>query len=401
MSGKSAFGGFLSRELAVLLGADLVIWTGFFTLMPYLPEHMTSLGHSGTVVGLILALRLLSQQGTMPLCGAAADRWGYRRALLGGLAVRAGGFGLLAMTSSAPTMALAAVLSGLGGSLIGAAFKATYTEAPGGADLATRFLWLAVADRLGQLFGPMLGASVQPFGNRAYLAGGLFLAVALVAMLWLPEHRSPSPRPIWENVLTQVRNRRLMGLVAVLCGYWAIQNQMSVLIPLAAAGLGVKNGVGTLFSLAALAGLVLILLLPRQSMNRLWDRLLLAQALTTVSMAFPVLAPGYAGIVLTTLGLAVAAVIGQPAMDALVGSISSAADRAAAYGFAALSFGLGGAFGQVLGGWIWSVRGDSAPWLPWSLFTALGVLTLIGLYLLRKGVAFHDRAPQRNDYRSR
>ena len=387
MTERPAAGSFVSRVLVVLLLCDLAIWAGFFVLTPFLPERITSLGHSGTVVGLILAVRLLSQQGTMVVSGALADRWGYRRALLGGLAIRACGFAQLALATSAPMLALAAILSGVGGSLIGAAFKASYTTAPGTADLAARFLWLAVADRLGQVIGPMLGAAAPTFTGRAYLAVALFLAVALVVMFWLPEQapHDNTTRPVLENVLGQLRNRRLAGLVAVLCGYWALQQQMSVLIPLAATKVGRGGAVGTLFSISALAGLALILLLPKVRMDRLWHQLYLAQAITTLSMTGPLLLPGYAGIVLVTVGLAVAAVIGQPAMDALVGSLSPPETRGSAYGFAALSFGVGGALGQVLGGWAWTL---SATGFPWILFAALGLLTLLCLRLLKRGSGY-------------
>jgi DHA1 family multidrug resistance protein-like MFS transporter len=381
-----AIRGSFSRTLVVLLCSDLAIWAGFYMLMPFLPARMTALGHSGTVVGVVLAIRLLCQQGTMPISGALADRWGYRRALLSGLALRACGFTLMAVATSVPMLAMTAILSGIGGSLIGGAFKASYTAAPGGADLAVRFLWLAMADRLGQAIGPLLGTAASTFALQAYLAVTLFVAVAIAIRLWLPEDEPATAPPIWHSIVVQLRNRRLVGLVAVFCGYWAIQQQLSVLIPLAAARLGAPQTVGTLVSLSAVAGLMLILCMPRLRMERLWHQLLLAQGVTAGSMALPLWVPGYPGIAFTTVGLAIAAVLAQPALDALVGALSSPETRASAYGFSALSFGIGGAIGQVLGGWSWSMWAVSAPWLPWSLFTGLGILTLAGLHLLKNGV---------------
>ncbi|HWI62335.1 MAG TPA: MFS transporter, partial [Symbiobacteriaceae bacterium] len=356
-------------------------------LMPFLPEHMSRLGHSATLVGAILAVRLLSQQGTMPLTGALADRWGCRRSLLAGLGIRAAGFALLAVATSALWLAVSALLSGLGGSLIGAAYKAIYTEAPGRADLPTRFLWLTVADRLGQAIGPLLGAAAGSFAAGARVSVLLFLGVMLAVWIWLPADRGSPGGPIWTGLLAQVRNRRLVALVAVLCGYWALQQQLSVLIPLAAARQGLSAAVGPLFSLSALAGLVLLLVLPRNRPQHLWQRLAVAMALTAGAMAAPGVLPGLAGIVTATAGLAVAAVLGQPAIDALAGSLAPAGALASAYGFVALSFGLGGAAGQVLGGWLWSRWGDAA----WFCFAGLGFLTLAALQLVRKGVDLHAR----------
>jgi len=379
--------------MAVLLGADLLIWAGFFALMPYLPAQMTDLGFSGLAVGLILALRLLSQQGTMPLTGALADRWGYRRTLVMGLALRAWGFALMAEAASVYALGAAAVLSGLGGSLLGAALKASYTAAPGTADLGSRFVWLAVADRLGQVVGPLAAALAGSFAGKAYLAVTFYVVVGLAVWVRQPPHTGSTSQPLLRNVLAQFRNRRLFWLVAVLCGYWAVQQQMSVLVPLAAAraGFGKGVGVGSLFSLSALAGLALMMVLPRIRPDRLWSRIALGQGLTIAAIAVPAVLPGMAGIVGATAGLAVAAVIAQPAMDALVGLLSTAESRASAYGFAALSFGVGGAVGQVLGGWAWSRWGELAPWLPWLLFAAVGLLTLAGIRAVRKEVDGHER----------
>jgi MFS transporter, DHA1 family, multidrug resistance protein len=377
----------------VLLWCDLAIWAGFFAVMPYLPERLTSLGHSGTVVGLVLAVRLLCQQGTMPVSGALADRLGHRRTLLYGLGLRAGGFGCMALATGAPALALAAALSGVGGSLLGAAFKGTYSVAPGGADLAARFLWLALVDRLGQAVGPLLSRQTDSFAAKGFLGVGLVLATATVVWRWVPESRThTADQPLWEQVRRQWRNRRLAGLVALLCGYWALHQQMAVLIPLAAVRTGLRQEVGTLFSLSAMVGLLLVLWLPRVRVDRLWSRLWLAQGLTALSMAMPLLWPGSGGVLAVTLGLAVAAVLGQPAIDALVGLWSPPDARGSAYGFAALSFGVGGAAGQVVGGWVWSRWSEAAPWLPWLLFSTVGWLTLVGLYLLKRGVRPHDQA---------
>jgi DHA1 family multidrug resistance protein-like MFS transporter len=265
---------------------------------------------------------------------------------------------------------------------------------PGEENLAAKFLWLAMVDRLGQAVGPMLGQAAGSFGAQGGLAVCLFLGVGLAVWLWMPAYPGAQSRDsMLVSLRAQVGNTRLAWLVAVLCGYWAIQQQMSVLIPLAAAQIGRREQVGPLFSLSAMAGLLLVLLLPRIRMEQLWSRLLLAQGVTAGSMALPVLLPGFAGIVATTVGLAVAAVLGQPAMDALVGALAPADARASAYGFAALSFGVGGAVGQVLGGWSWSLWQQGAPTLPWLLFTLIGFLTLTALYVLRKDVGRYDRLP--------
>lgn len=65
--------------IRLLLINQLGVNTGFYLLIPYLAVHLgEDLGMSAAVVGIVLGVRNLSQQGLFLIGGSAADRLGAR-----------------------------------------------------------------------------------------------------------------------------------------------------------------------------------------------------------------------------------------------------------------------------------------------------------------------------------
>ncbi|MEJ8671568.1 hypothetical protein WKI71_34010 [Streptomyces sp. MS1.AVA.1] len=63
----------------LLLVNQLGVNVGFYLLIPYLATHLgQNLGMSAAVVGVVLGVRNLSQQGLFIIGGSAADRLGAR-----------------------------------------------------------------------------------------------------------------------------------------------------------------------------------------------------------------------------------------------------------------------------------------------------------------------------------
>jgi len=108
----------LSPAARVLILNGLTFNFGFYMLMPYLAGHLSeNLGLAGWAVGLVLGIRVFSQQGLFLLGGLLGDRIGYRRAILIGCAVRCVGFAVFGFSESLAVLLLAACLSGFAGAL--------------------------------------------------------------------------------------------------------------------------------------------------------------------------------------------------------------------------------------------------------------------------------------------
>ncbi|RUQ02446.1 MFS transporter, partial [Microbacterium sp. HSID17254] len=76
------------RPVRLLLLNQLTINLGFYMLIPYLADHLSSgLGLSVLMVGLILGVRNFSQQGMFLVGGSLADRFGYKPMIVAGCAL--------------------------------------------------------------------------------------------------------------------------------------------------------------------------------------------------------------------------------------------------------------------------------------------------------------------------
>ena len=118
---------FRSFDLCVqlLLVNQFGINLGFYMLMPYLANHLSSgLGMAAWTVGLVLGVRTLSQQGMFLVGGMLADRLGYKPMIVAGCILRTVGFGLLGFVDGLPMLLVASVATGLAGALFNPAVRA-------------------------------------------------------------------------------------------------------------------------------------------------------------------------------------------------------------------------------------------------------------------------------------
>ena len=83
------------RPVQVAIANMLANNVGFYMLVPFLAGYMANgLGLALWVVGLVLGIRTLSQQGMSLFGGSIADRIGYKQAIVAGSILRTFGFAL-------------------------------------------------------------------------------------------------------------------------------------------------------------------------------------------------------------------------------------------------------------------------------------------------------------------
>ncbi|WP_258069948.1 MFS transporter [Arthrobacter sp. SX1312] len=299
--------------MSLLLPTQLVFNIGFYAVVPFLALVMSEdLGLGAAAVGLVLGARTFSQQGMFLLGGVIADRWGPRRSILTGCAIRAAGyFGLAASDSFWPFL-LSAVLTGVGGAFFSPAIEglvgtldrartsATTTDSGGqGTPPRNVFAWLVLFGEVGAVAGPLIGLGLLSFGFPvvAVSAGGLFLIVGMALWLLLPHHAGSTgngadPEPDNSGIrgaFACLEDRRFILFAALFGVNLLAYNQLYFALPLE---LG-RGGAGTLAILFAVASaLTIALQLP---MSALATRLGPAAALRA---GFTCIAAGFAAIVL-------------------------------------------------------------------------------------------------------
>ncbi len=180
-----------NRPVRLLMVNQLTINLGFYMLMPYLANHLsTDLGLAAWLVGLILGVRNLGQQGMYLFGGSLADRVGYKPLILAGLALRTVGFALLGVADALPILIVASALTGLAGACFNPAVRA-YLAQEAGERKVEAFAAFNVFYQLGILAGPLIGLALSGIAFRltCLVAAALFVVLAAAQAKALPARR--------------------------------------------------------------------------------------------------------------------------------------------------------------------------------------------------------------------
>ncbi|WP_420122662.1 MDR family MFS transporter [Nakamurella sp.] len=408
-----------------LLATQFAFNVGFYAVVPFLAVRLhEDLAATGTAIAVTLAVRTFSQQGMFVVGGALADRYGARRVMVAGTAVRSLGYLALALAGSVPWMIVAAALTGIGGALFSPALESllaaggTDRSAPagpadGGPDKPSRerlFALLAVCGEVGAVLGPVLGALLLMHGFSAVALAGaaLFAVVGVVLWLVLPPGRArrPGPRvdrgadrpepPSWRAAL---RDRRFVVFCLAYSSYLLSYNQLYVALPVELDRISPGTGTGAgdralagLFLLAA--GLIVVAQLPVAALTRRLPVtvslpagfLLMAAGFAVVAVVAPrppvvPLLPAIAWVVLLTLGQMTVVPV---AMDQ-VGRFAGPRPAGAYYGALATAGGVAVLLGSLVTGPFLdaarhAVPGAGTAWWLMALFPAVSAVVLAMLF---------------------
>ena len=249
----------LSTPAKLLVVNQFGINVGFYLVLPFLATHLASLGYAVATIGLVLALRNLSQQGMFLVGGSAADRIGCRPMIIFGCALRIVAFGLFALVESLPGLVAAAVLTGLAGAAFNPAVR-TYLTHEAGPRRAETFAVFNVFANAGGLLGPLLGAALLAVDFRlvALVACGVFTALTLAQLAALPARAATAPRGgVLGSWREAVGNRRFLVFAAGGATYFVLFNQLYLALPIEAQRVsGVSGSVAAVFVLSTVLGIL-------------------------------------------------------------------------------------------------------------------------------------------------
>ncbi|MEV0081275.1 MFS transporter [Saccharopolyspora sp. NPDC050642] len=388
----------------VLLVNQLGVNAGFYLLVPYLAGYLAhDLGMSAVLVGVVLGVRNLSQQGLFLLGGSAADRLGARGVIVAGCALRAVGFGLFALGTSFSVLLLASVLSGLAGALFNPAVRA-YLSREAGDRGAEAFSLFNIFANAGALLGPLLGSVLMVVGFRlsAVVAAVVFalLTVAQVAVLPVRRVERPATSVLadWRGVLT---DRRFLAFTGALTGMFALQNQLYLVLPMQAERLtGSAAAVAVIFLVSTAVTLALQVRITELAQRR-WSRgraigiglgLMGAGFVATAiaATAVPATPPAGAGetfarlapVLITALFLAVGVMLAQPFVYELIPSFGGRELAGTYFGVFYLISGVAAAAGNALIGWLTDLSGHEWAWLPPALCVLIGGCSALAVLAL-------------------
>ncbi|MEU0582612.1 MFS transporter [Streptomyces sp. NPDC006132] len=374
----------------LLLVNQLGVNTGFYLLIPYLATHLTeNLGLSAAVVGVVLGVRNLSQQGLFIIGGSASDRLGARGVIIAGCALRTLGFALFALGDGLAVLLAASVLSGVAGALFNPAVRA-YLAQEAGERRAEAFALFNVFATTGALVGPLLGSVLLlvDFRTSALTAAGIFAVLTVAQALVLPARRAePSGGSVlgdWREVLG---NRAFLAFALAMVGMFTLENQLYLLLPAGAReATGWDGAAGIVFLVGTVANLALQLRITRslkaQGSRGRW----IAAGLTVMGLAFlpPAFLPGVVPVLAGALLLYIGVMIAQPFVMELIPGFGRPELTGTYFGIFYVVSGVAAALGNTAVGWAMDTGEQGAAWLPWVCCACFGLASALGVAWLRR-----------------
>ncbi|MFC6286124.1 MFS transporter [Nocardioides sp. GCM10027113] len=389
----------VTPRIRLLVGTLLVFNVGFYMVVPFLAVHLTGdLGVAAGVVGTVLGLRMLSQQGLFLAGGILADALGVRATVLAGIALRVASFLLLGTATELPWVIAGVVALGVAGALFTPAIDALVAEEAEataeqtGVSRTEVFALHSLASQAGSLVGPAIGALLVlgGFTTSCLVAAAVFAVVYFVHWRALPRRTAAvgRERPDWGHVLG---NRRFLLFAVAFAGYLALYNQLYLAVPLQLLrDTGSGAGAGWVFSGCAVLVLLAQLRITARARHLRVDRalglgfaLMVAGGVAAAALAAPG-APwsGWASVVafagLVTLGQMVLLPASRDAVARLAGERMLATH----YGLVSTVGGVGVLLVSVATGAAFDT-GD--PVLPWLLLAVVAAASGLGTAAVLRG----------------
>lgn len=377
-----------ARATLVLLISNLLMWGGFFMVMPLLSVHyVKGLGWAASLVGIVLALRQFAQQGFTVFSGALADRFGAKGLILLGLLVRAVGFISMAWAETFPLLLLSAFLSGLGGALFESPKSAAMVALSDEASRRRMFAVQGVSGNLGMTLGILAGSLLiaVSFDLVAIVAGSCYLVIFLITMFLLPQVQvATGERALLAGLGMAAKDQRFVMFTALSMGYYLLWVQLGLGVSLKAEDLaGTERAVSWVFLTNTAFAIALQYPMVRWLEPRLkpLPGLILGTVLMTLGLGFIAFVPNVWLLLACVALYAIGSLIMSPNQQTLMASLADSRALGSYMGFGWLGLAVGGSLGNYVGGALYDLgRSLSFDDLTWLVLFIVGAVTVVGLF---------------------
>ncbi|ETI58662.1 MFS transporter [Marinomonas profundimaris] len=370
---------------------------GFYMLLPYLADHLQhNLGISGWYVGLIIGLRVLSQQGLFLVGGTLGDHLGYKRLILLGCAVRIAGFILLGVGYNIPVLMVGAFLSGFAGALFTPSSQAYLaSEYPEAKARNTVFALQNLMSEAGMLLGPLLGLSLLyvDFALVGLVSAGLFTLLLIIQWRYLPELASQQTlpaiqkTPFWCQWVQMLTHKVFMQFVLCSSVYHLLFHQLYIAVPYEVRVVTQDVSVITwVFATSSITGVLMQMPVSRWVEKHLGiargmgiGMSVMGSSYLWLNLAFPSF-PALP-FLLCALFFSIGSMLVFPLLGAYVPRFCSPKELGSHYGLYSCIGGLYAFIGNISTGWLLSSSGISHAWI-WAGLASIALLSGILLFKL-------------------
>lgn len=338
-----------TKPFIVMTVAMLVLFTGFYLLLPTMPLYIKSLGGTESQVGLVAGVFTLTAVVFRPIVGGLLDRYGRRPFMIAGLLLFVLSMGLYPWASAFALLLALRVLHGASWALSTTAVSTSITDIIPASRRGEGMGWFGMAMTVAMAIGPTVGVWALDGGEYSRLFGiatGLSAVAFLLAIsARIPKHPRSSSRKI---VLFE---RSVLPLTAALFFLSVAYGGITTFLPLFGESIRVNSG--TFFLVYALA-----LTLARPVAGKLSDRfgeavvIVPGLIVTVLSLAVLSFSTNLAGVVVAAVLYGIGFGSAQPALQAANLRLAPPERRGVASASFMTAFDLGIGLGSIVLGWV-------------------------------------------------
>ncbi|MEK5645246.1 MFS transporter [Paenibacillus rhizosphaerae] len=371
-----------TRSFIQITAGMLVLFTGFYLLLPTMPLFIKEMGGDESQVGLVTGVFTLSAVLFRPIVGGLLDRYGRRPFMIWGLLFFVLSMYLYDWVGGIAVLLGLRILHGASWALSTTAVSTSVTDIIPVQRRGEGMGWFGLAMTIAMAVGPMLGTWVHQSGSfhdLFLLATGLSAAAFILVFLTrIPFQVKAERRKI------VFFEKSVLPVTSSLFFLSAAYGGITTFLPLFAES--VRVNAGTFFLVYALA-----LTLARPVAGKLADRLgeayviVPALAVTAVGLLVLAFAGGLAGVITAAVLYGIGFGSAQPAMQAVNLRLADPERRGAASASYMTAFDLGIGLGSILLGWVSQYTGYNT--LFGVCAASVAVSALIFLAFVRKPLA--------------
>ncbi|EZH65117.1 hypothetical protein DH09_15835 [Bacillaceae bacterium JMAK1] len=366
-----------------LLAIEFFVTFTFFMFVPFISLYLTGeLGYSLLFAGVILAVRLVSQQGVMLIGGYFGDKYGHKKMMMIGFLCRGVGFAGLGLVETPLALIVMAIIGGIGGTFFSPSLKAVLVSNQPKSEHKTLFAYSNISANAGTIIGPLFGTlfSVTQFPLLSVITGLSFALMSFWIFLVPIRSIQSKTKPSLMLGLTEIiHNRSFLLVVVALIPFHFIYQQLFLVYPLI--GFTLTGSGGWIFTV-----LTLLVVACQMTVTRLSERLSMVRS---IQWGYLAMALGFIPlffhlhvitVIASLIGIALGVMLIQPTFYSYTVS-QAPTERFALYiGFSNLAMAIGGALGNIIGGslyeWLNSLQLLSIYWVIFAIFAFLPIFLL-------------------------
>ncbi|MEK3915639.1 MFS transporter [Paenibacillus sp. FSL H7-0331] len=353
----------------------LILFTGFYLLLPTMPLFIKEMGGNESQVGLAVGVFTLTAVVFRPIVGGLLDRYGRRPFMIWGLLFFILSMYLYDWVGTMAILLALRVLHGASWALSTTAVSTAITDIIPASRRGEGMGWFGMAMTVAMAIGPMLGIWVlenSSFHGLFLLATGLSAA----ALLLVFSTRIPfSPQTTDRKIV--LFERSVLPVTAVLFFVAVAYGGITTFLPLFGDSIQVNSG--TFFLVYAVS-----LTLARPVAGRLSDRfgeayvILPALIVTALSLVVLSFSNGLIGVIVAAVLYGIGFGSAQPALQAANLTLAPPDKRGVASASFMTAFDLGIGLGSIILGWVAQYTGYKVVFIVCavSVFVSAGVFML-------------------------